>query len=169
MTAYSQTVRNKIWPFSNAGANISIWGTELWGGYWGYEPTKPPYIIKHTVAASGPVLSSTKGGFNIGHLMPASGPVMSSAKGAFDIVHFMVADSILPDTTTNKMWTYFLVADPISLNSDPASETLKDQNGYLYVFGSSSNAENRPLTQYTTGAVSVVSWSSGNGTITVWS
>jgi hypothetical protein len=168
MTAYSKTVRNKLYPFSNAGA-ISIWGTELWGGFWGYEPVTPPYNLRHVVVASGPVLSSTRGAFDIMHIMAASGPVLSSAKGAFGIVHYMVADSILPTDQTSRQWTYFLQADGLVLTSDPASETLNDQNGYQYVFGNSANAKNRPLTSYATATVSDVTWASGNGTLTVWS
>jgi hypothetical protein len=169
MTAYSQTVRNNLWPFSNAGANISLWGTELWGGYWGYEPTKPGYDIRHVMAASGPVLSSAKGAFNIVHVMAASGPVLSSAKGAFYIVHYMTADGPVLSDLFAKSWQYTVVADGIVLTSDPASETLQDAKGYIYVYGNASNAENRVLTQYSSAAVSDVTWTQGTGGTTVWS
>ena len=171
MTAYSQTVRNNLWPFSNAGTNISLWGTEKWGAgyYWGYEPTKPAYDIRHVMAASGPVLSSAQAPFNVVHVVAASGPVLSSAQGAFDVVHYVTADGPTLTDLTAKLWTFVVQADSIVMSSDPASETLIDENGYLYVFGTVSNAENRVLTQYTSAAVTDVTWSQGTAGTTVWS
>jgi len=169
MTAYSQTVRNNLWPFSNAGTNISLWGTELWGGYWGYEPTKPAYDIVHVAVASGPILSSAQGAFNVVHVMAASGPVLSSAKGAFNIVHYMTADGPVLSDLFAKSWQYVVQADGIVLSSDPTEERLQDSKGYIYVYGNASNAENRVLTQYSSAAVSDVTWSQGTGGTTVWS
>lgn len=171
MTAYSQTVRNNLWPFSNAGANVSLWGTEKWGtgNYWGYEPTKPAYDVVHVAAASGPVLSSAKGPFNVVHYMEASGPVLSSAKGGFSVVHVVTADGPTLSDLTAKLWTFVVAADGIALTSEPYRETLLDSKGYVYVFGNAENAENRSLTQYTSAAVTDVTWTQGTGATTVWS
>jgi hypothetical protein len=168
MTAYSQTIRNNLWPFSNAGG-ISVWGDELWGGYWGYEPLKPAYDIYHVMEASGPVLSSAQGPFDVVHIMEADGPVLSSTKGPYDIYHVMEADGIVLSDLFAKSWSVVFRVDGLVLSSDPYEETLSDRNGYFYVFGTSRNAERRPLTAYTRASVSGVSWVSGNGATTVWS
>ena len=58
----------------------------------------------------------------------------------------------------------------ISLDGGPTNETLRDSNGYEYVFPSSTtNAEDRALTAYSEVAEPSTSYSSSTATSTSWS
>jgi hypothetical protein len=70
---------------------------------------------------------------------------------------------------TARIWTYTVAADGITVSSDPSVESLTDGNGYNYIFGNQSNAENRVLTSFTSGTPVDVTWTVGAATSTVWS
>ena len=169
MTAYSKTLNNMLNPFSNP-ASLSNWGSMVWGtGKWGYTEGNQTFTVLHYMAASGPVLSSAQAPFNVVHYVAASGPVLSSAKGAFDIVHYMLADGLVLDSQGIYNLFFFTKPQTLSVSSDNSNETLKDLNGFVYIYGTQSNAENRVLTTFTSGTPVDVTWVVGNAGSTVWS
>ncbi len=169
MTAFSQTVRNNVWPFSNAAA-LSLWGSMVWGtDPWGYTPGEQTHRIIHYVTASGPVLSSAQAPFTVVHYVSADGPVLSSAQGAFDIVHYMAADGPVLDSQGIYNLYFHTRAQTLSVSSDNSNETLTDENGFVYIYGNESNAENRVLTSFTSGTPEDVTWTVGTAGSTSWS
>jgi hypothetical protein len=168
MTAFSQTVRNNLFPFSNA--TPVLWGSMVWGtDAWGANSYEQRQDVIHYVVASGPVMTSTVGPFNVVHQVVASGPVLTSAKGPFDAVHYVTADGPVLTDLTARQWTYTVSVTGPVFSSDPSVESLTDGNGYSYMFGNQSNAENRVLTTFTSGTPVDVTWTVGATTSTVWS
>jgi len=168
MTAFSQTVRNNLFPFSNATPvrwGSMVWGTDAWGAN-SYEQRQD---VIHYVVASGPVLTSAKGPFNVVHQVVASGPVMTSTVGPFDVVHYVTADGPVLTDLTARQWTYTVSVTGPVFSSEPSVESLTDGTGYSYMFGNQSNAENRVLTTFTSGTPVDVTWTVGATTSTVWS
>jgi hypothetical protein len=148
MTAFSQTVRNNLFPFSNA--TPVLWGSMVWGtDAWGANSYEQRQDVIHYVVASGPVLTSTVGPFNVVHQVVASGPVLTDL--------------------TARQWTYTVSVTGPVFSSEPSVESLTDGNGYSYMFGNQSNAENRVLTTFTSGTPVDVTWTVGATTSTVWS
>jgi len=169
MTAYSKTINNMLNPFSNA-ASLSRWGSMVWGtDKWGYTEGTQTFTVLHYLVASGPVLSSAQGPFNVVHYMAASGPVLSSVKGGFDIVHYMAADGPVLDSQGLYNLYFYTKAQTLTVISDNSNETLKDRNGFVYVYGTQTNAENRVLTTFTSGTPTDVTWVVGTAGSTVWS
>jgi hypothetical protein len=169
MTAYSKTLNNMLNPFSNP-ASLSNWGSMVWGtGKWGYTEGTQTFTVLHYMVASGPVLSSAKGAFDIRHVVAADGPILSSTKGAFDIIHVMTADGPVLDSQGLYNLFFFTKQQTLSVSSDNSNETLKDENGFVYVYGNQNNAENRVLTTFTSGTPVDVTWVVGNAGSTVWS
>ena len=148
MTAFSQTVRNNLFPFSNA--TPVLWGSMVWGtDAWGANSYEQRQDVVHYVVASGPVMTSTVGPFNVVHQVVASGPVLTDL--------------------TARQWTYTVSVTGPVFSSEPSVESLTDGNGYSYMFGNQSNAENRVLTTFTSGTPVDVTWTVGATTSTVWS
>jgi hypothetical protein len=146
VTAYSQTVRNNLNAFSNA--SVSLWGTELWGGYWGYEPTKPAY--------------------SVGKNLATQTMVVSSANASFDVVKYPTPETVTLGDAFAKEYDKLLATETVTLNGDMAEEKITDANGYERVFGDSSDAEDRSLTTFTSAARVDVTWATATGVTTVW-
>jgi hypothetical protein len=102
------------------------------------------------------------------HIVEASATVSSAQ--VFDVFHVVFTDGVVLSTDFEKYSARVVRADALTLSSDPVRETLTDRNGYDYVFGNSSNAENRTLTEYLINTASGVTWTSGiTVASTVWS
>ncbi len=169
MTAFSKTLNNMLNPFSNP-ATLSKWGSMVWGvDPWGYTPGAQTFVVVHYMTASGPVLSSAQGAFDVIHYVTADGPILSSAQGAFDVVHYVVADGPVLDSQGIYNLFFYTRVQTLSVSSDNSNETLEDANGFIYVYGNQSNAEDRVLTSFTSGAPTDVTWSVGTAGSTIWS
>jgi hypothetical protein len=145
VTAYSQTVRNNLNAFSNA--DVSLWGTEKWGGYWGYEPTKPPYRVGKNLATQTMVVSSTN---------------------TFGVVKYPTPETVTLGDAFTKEYGKILATETVTLNGDMVEEKITDANGYERVFGDSSDAEDRSLTTFTSAARVDVTWATATGVTTIW-
>jgi hypothetical protein len=94
---------------------------------------------------------------------------MTSTVGPFDVVHYVTADGPVLTDLTARQSTYIVSVDGLVFSSEPSVESLTDGNGYSYMFGNQSNAENRVLTSFTSGTPVDVTWVVGATTSTVWS
>jgi hypothetical protein len=62
-----------------------------------------------------------------------------------------------------------VIAVSVSVAGDMSSETKQDSAGYYFVFGTGTNAENRPMTSYNQVSDNTTSFTSLADTSTSWS
>lgn len=72
------------------------------------------------------------------------------------------------DTTELSVGFSRIFVDTLVIVGELSEETLTDRNGYKVVFGTSSNAQNRPLSSYNEVTSSDVTYTTGINTQTTW-
>lgn len=144
MVAYSQTVRNRLNVFDDA--TVSLWGTLQWGGKWGYTANGAVYSIRKALANTATVSSTV----------------------AKQVRHPLTAETVTLTDAFTKQYGKILSAATITVSGDLVEEKITDRNGYEFVYGDSSDAEDRSLTAYSSATVNDATWTTAAGVTTIW-
>lgn len=75
----------------------------------------------------------------------------------------ILADLTLPQATFNRT-----LSNSVGISGDMVFEGLTDPAGYNVIFGSSTNAENRPISSYTSSSIYDATYTTATNTLTTW-
>lgn len=150
MADYNVTINNSVNTFGPAPSNL--WNAYNWNSFlWG-EGTSDLAVYVNLIVNT-------------------SSFSLDSAITQYWGFYISISDASLVPTSSVDIYfaTGITISETLSPTADMYAETLGDGSGYNYVFGVSTNAENRPPSTYTEASDPSTTWVAASAATTTWS